>query len=176
MPLREFRGMTIAQLNAIDRDAFVDAVGFAFEYSPWIAKMAWDLRPFAGTDELFAAMLAVLDASPTDHKVGLIEAHPDLAGRVAREGRLTTASTDEQASAGLDELTDDERTHFDQLNTAYRARFEFPFIICARENDKHSILTAMAQRCANDRDTEIATALREIAKIARLRLNDAIKD
>jgi 2-oxo-4-hydroxy-4-carboxy-5-ureidoimidazoline decarboxylase len=167
--------MTIEQLNVADRDAFVAAVGFAFEHSSWIAEAAWEHRPFAGVDALHATMLAILDGAPDDQKVALIVAHPDLAGRVAREGRLTAASTAEQASAGLDALSNQEIAHFDALNRAYRERFAFPFVICAREGDTASILAALDARGKNDRATEVATALREIGKIARLRLLDAVE-
>jgi len=173
---RELRRMTIAELNAVDRDAFVAAVGFAFEHSPWIAASAYDRRPFRDAAALHGAMMAVLDGAPEDRKVALIDAHPDLAGRVAREGRLTAASTDEQASAGLDRLSAEERTRFDALNAAYRSRFGFPFVICAREHGKDSILDALKRRSRNDRGDEIAAALREIGKIARLRLDDTVKD
>jgi OHCU decarboxylase len=169
------RGMTIAELNGLDRDAFVATVGFAFEHSPWIAQAAWSRRPFASVDALHAAMLAVLDAAPDERNTALIAAHPDLAGKVAREGRLTAASTGEQASAGLDRLSAGELAQFDALNRAYRERFAFPFVICAREHDTASILAALRTRGANDRATEVATALAEIAKIARLRLLDAIE-
>jgi len=169
------RGMTIAELNGLDRDAFVAAVGFAFEHSPWIAETAWPQRPFANVDALHAAMLAVLDAASDDRKIALIVAHPDLAGKVAREGRLTAASTGEQAAAGLDRLSPAELERFDALNGAYRARFAFPFVICAREHDTASILSALQTRGANDRATEVATALGEIGKIARLRLLDALE-
>jgi 2-oxo-4-hydroxy-4-carboxy-5-ureidoimidazoline decarboxylase len=108
--------------------------------------------------------------------VALIEAHPDLAGRVAREGRLTPASAGEQASAGLDRLTPEEASRFARLNAAYRERFAFPFVICVRENTKASILDAIQQRVRNDRNVEIAAALHEIGKIAERRLKDVFAD
>src|SRR5271166_6521103 len=126
--------MTIAQLNAADRASFVGAVGFAFEGSPWIAEAAWERRPFADLDALVASMVAVVTESSEERRAALIVAHPDLAGRVARDGRLTAASRDEQASAGLGRLSPEEIDRFDALNSAYRARFGFPFVICAREN------------------------------------------
>ena len=152
------------------------AAGFAFEHSPWVAERAWESRPFASVTSLHARMVEVVDAAPEDRKVMLIAAHPDLAGRVAREGRLTTSSSAEQASAGLDRLTAEETARFDRLNSAYRAKFSFPFVICAREHDKASLLANLERRTENDRDTEIATALAEIAKIARFRLRDAIRE
>jgi OHCU decarboxylase len=165
---------SIAALNAADRATFVAAIGFAFEHSPWIAEAAWELRPFVSIDALHAALVAVLAAAPDELRIALIAAHPDLAGRVAREGRLTDASRDEQAAAGLDRLSPEEIARFDAANAAYRARFGFPFVICARENDTASILAALERRARNDRPTETAIALSEIAKIARLRLHDAV--
>ncbi len=165
---------SIAALNAADRATFVAAIGFAFEHSPWIAEAAWERRPFGDLDALHAALTGVVERAPDDRRVALIAAHPDLAGRVAREGRLTAASQDEQAAAGLDRLTAGELARFDAANAAYRARFGFPFVICAREHDQASILAALEQRAGNDRRTEIATALGEIAKIARLRLEDVV--
>ncbi len=166
--------MTIAQLNAADRATFVAQLGFAFEDSPWIADAAWERRPFADAGALHAAMLAVLADAPEERRVALIAAHPDLAGRVARERRLTPASSAEQSAAGLDRLSPEEAERFDALNGAYRARFGFPFVICAREHTTSSILAALAARASNDRTTEISTALAEIGKIARLRLRDAV--
>ncbi len=168
--------MTVCELNSAGCDEFMEAVGFAFENSPWIAQKAWERRPFASVDELHAAMVAVVEHAPEEKRIALIAAHPDLAGRVAREGRLTAASRDEQSSAGLDRLSKEERERFERLNQAYRARFSFPFVICARENTKDSILASLENRTRNDRAAEIATALREIAKIARLRLSDAVED
>jgi len=165
---------SIAALNAADRAAFVAAVGFAFEDSPWIAGAAWERRPFADAAALHAALWAVVANAPEDRQIALIAAHPDLAGRVAREGRLTASSRGEQAAAGLDRLSADEIARFDAANAAYRARFGFPFVICAREQDQASILAALERRAGNERTTEIATALAEIAKIARLRLEDAV--
>ena len=166
---------TLADLNASGREQFVAAVGFAFEDSPWIAERAWESRPFDSVMSLHSRMVGVIGSAPRERQVALIAAHPDLAGRVAREGRLTAASTAEQAAAGLDRLTTDEIARFDRLNAAYRSKFSFPFVICAREHDKASLLQNLEHRTANDRDAEIATALAEIAKIARLRLNEAVR-
>jgi 2-oxo-4-hydroxy-4-carboxy-5-ureidoimidazoline decarboxylase len=166
--------MTIAELNACSQGEFVEKIGFAFEDSPWIAQAAAGQRPFADCDAMHAAMVAIVTNAGNDAQVALIAAHPDLAGRVAREGRLTAASTAEQAGAGLNALTPEEIARFDRDNGTYRARFGFPFVICARENTKASILDAITRRGKNDRTTEIATALAEIAKIAKLRIEDAV--
>jgi len=167
--------MTIGELNAADPDAFVSAVGPAFEHSPWIARAAWESRPFRDAGALHAAMCDVVRNAPEERRVALIAAHPDLAGRVAREGRLTAASAGEQAAAGLDRLTPAEIAHFEALNAAYRERFGFPFVICARKHTKQSILDALERRAHNDREAEIAAAIAEICEIAHLRLLDAVE-
>jgi OHCU decarboxylase len=166
---------TIARLNSVERPAFVAAVGFAFENSPWIAEAAWEGRPFSGIDALLSAMMGVVRASSERRRVELIASHPDLAGKLAREGRLTASSRNEQAAAGLDRLSAEEISLFERLNAGYRARFGFPFVVCAREQTKESILAALERRAQNEREAEIETALSEIEKIARLRLQDALE-
>ncbi len=140
-----------------------------FEHSPWVEARA-DERPSSG--DRHADLMAVMyDATP-EEQLALIRAHPELAGKAAIAKELTDASAAEQASAGLDRLTADEFAHFHALNAAYRERFGFPFIICVRLTDKAGILAAMAARLGNDRETEVATALAEIGKIVKLRLED----
>jgi OHCU decarboxylase len=166
--------MTLDALNAADLATFVNALGFIFEESPWVAQRAWARRPFDDIGALHAAMCAVVTAAPLDERLALIRAHPDLVGRAARAGTLTPSSAAEQASAGLDRLDPEEAAMFDQLNAAYTARFDFPFVICVRENKKEAILAGLRERVHNQRDTEIATSLAEIAKIAGLRLAGAV--
>jgi OHCU decarboxylase len=163
-------------LNAMDQAAFVAALGGAFEGEPWMVAEGWHARPFASLNELVAALLDPVFAAPVERQVALIRAHPDLVGRAALAGTLTLASTTEQAAAGLDRLTPDEIAQFTQLNAAYRDKFGFPFVICARENKKESILAGFAARHANGREQEIATALGEVAKICRLRLRDMVHE
>jgi 2-oxo-4-hydroxy-4-carboxy-5-ureidoimidazoline decarboxylase len=165
---------SLSELNRLDRAAFVEAVGPVFEDSPWIAERTWEERPFASREALHAALCRTVESASADEQVALIRAHPDLVGRAARAGTLTPASTREQAGAGLDALSADEAARFDRYNEAYRARFGFPFVICARENRKESILAAFPVRLAHTRDEEVTAALREIARIARLRLADAV--
>ena len=138
-----------------------------FEHSPWVEARA-DARPSSG-DRHADLMAVVHDATP-EEQLALIRAHPELAGKAAVDGTLTEASAAEQASAGLDRLTQAEFDRFHALNAAYRDKFDFPFIICVRLTDKAGILAAMEMRLHNDRETEIATALDEIRKIVRLRL------
>jgi len=140
-----------------------------FEHSPWVVERAAARLPFA---DLHAGLMAVVqDASP-EEQLALIRAHPELAGKAALDHTLTDASAAEQASAGLDRLSPEEFGRFHALNAAYRDRFGFPFIVCVRLTDKAGILAAMQARLAQDRATEIATAIEQIGEIVRLRLYD----
>ncbi len=167
-------GLTLAQINAADHDTFVALLGWVFEGSPWVAAGAWAARPFSDRAALHRALCAVMWAAPLAQQIALIGAHPDLVGRAALAGTLTPESTREQAAAGLDRLTPAEQATFAQLNARYRETFGFPFVICARENKKENILAGFATRLGHSRADEIATALREIAKIAWLRLGEAV--
>jgi urate oxidase len=162
---------------ALDRPTFVARYGPVFEHSPWIAERAFDagLPDDAHTAEgLWRALCAVLHAASAERKQALVRAHPDLAGRLARAGRLTADSAKEQASAGLDALTDAERARFTALNEAYKARFGFPFIMAVKGRAKGEILAAFERRLANDADTELVEALAQIERIALLRLKDML--
>jgi 2-oxo-4-hydroxy-4-carboxy-5-ureidoimidazoline decarboxylase len=140
-----------------------------FEHSPWVEARA-DARPSSG--DRHTDLMAVVHEAAPEEQLALIRAHPELAGKAAVDGSLTEASAAEQASAGLDRLTQAEFDRFHALNAAYAEKFGFPFIICVRLTDKAGILAAMERRMANDRDTEIATALDQIGEIVRLRLED----
>ena len=159
--------MTGVDWNALPEAEFVARLHALFEHSPWVVARAAARRPFA---DLHAGLLQVLHAASADERLALIRAHPELAGKAAIDGSLTAASAAEQAQAGLDRLTAEEFARFHALNAAYRARFDFPFVICVRLTDKAGILAAMQARLANTRDAELATALDEIGKIVRLRL------
>ena len=166
--------MTLEAINRLPRDAFVEIFGPVYEGSPWISTQGWEARPFTSLDHLHHALSAVVENGPRDRQEALIRAHPDLVGEAARAGTLTRASTDEQAAVGLDRLSPAEIAEFDRFNRAYRERFGFPFVICARENKKETILAGFARRLGNSREEEITTALAEIAKIARYRLLDLV--
>ncbi|NJM06687.1 2-oxo-4-hydroxy-4-carboxy-5-ureidoimidazoline decarboxylase [Candidatus Gracilibacteria bacterium] len=168
--------MKLATLNQLAREDFVAAIGFVFEGSPWIADATWEQRPFASLESLHTALCMQLDAAPLEHKLALINAHPDLVGRAARAGTLDAASSAEQVAAGLNTLNAAEIALFDRYNAAYRERFGFPFVICARDNKKDTILAAFPQRLQHSRAAEIATALHEIRRIAWLRLGDVADD
>jgi OHCU decarboxylase len=117
----------------------------------------------------------VFRAASEEKRLGVLKAHPDLAGKLAAARRLTPESTSEQASAGLDALTDEERTAFTALNAAYTAKFGFPFIIAVRDHDKAGILAAFRRRADNSREDEFAEACRQVERIAELRLLDILR-
>jgi 2-oxo-4-hydroxy-4-carboxy-5-ureidoimidazoline decarboxylase len=168
--------VTLSELNAIAADEFVRKFGGVFERSPWIAKAAWGKRPFRNLQHLHEVMCETVRTASEEQQLNLILAHPDLVGRAALAGMLTHESTSEQASAGLNKLTPHEIATFQKNNEAYRDKFDFPFIICARLNKKEAILAGFEQRLNNTREQEIQTALAEIFKIAELRLRDLVRD
>jgi 2-oxo-4-hydroxy-4-carboxy-5-ureidoimidazoline decarboxylase len=167
--------MTLAQLNSLSREDFVRIVGPVFEYSPWIAEMTWPMRPFASVEALYTALCETVRGAGVEKQLALIRAHPDLVGRLALTGQLTKESSGEQASAGLDRLSPEEVALFQSNNVAYKAKFGFPFVICARLNKPEAILNGFKVRLQNSREQEIKTALEEIGKIAYLRLQDIVE-
>lgn len=159
------------------RGLFVERFGGVYEHSPWIAEGAYDAGLTAAEDTaagLNAALAAVLRAAAPERQMGVIRAHPDLAGKLAEAKMLTADSTAEQASAGLDRLTPEEKARFTALNDAYLARFGFVFIMAIRGRTKAEIIAGFERRLAHDRDTEIAEALTQIERIALLRLEQML--
>jgi OHCU decarboxylase len=169
------KAYTLAYLNSVPLEEFVALVGPVFEHSPWIAQATWGRRPFSSLEHLHRALCETVHSSSEEKQLALIRAHPDLVGRAALAGTLTQASTSEQASAGLDKLTDQKVALFQKFNQAYREKFGFPFVICARLNKKEAILDGFQIRLPHSREEEIKTALAEIEKIAYLRLKDLIE-
>jgi 2-oxo-4-hydroxy-4-carboxy-5-ureidoimidazoline decarboxylase len=164
--------ITLQEINALDQQSFVQVFAMLFEGPPWIVEEAWHRRPFADLDHLYQTFCIIMYEAPVERQVALLRAHPDLVGRAARAGTLSPSSTGEQAAAELDHLSPEEIATFDRLNAAYAGRFGFPFVICARENKKESILAGFAARLEHSREQEIAIALGEVAKICLLRLRD----
>ena len=165
---------SLADLNAMTTAAFCAAVGEAFERAPWVAEKAAALRPFATVTALHVAMMGVVQAAPAETRLDFVRAHPDLAGKAARAGDITDDSRREQASVGLDTLSDAEFDRFHRLNDAYKAKFGFPFIVCVRRHTRDSILMQFERRLPNDAAAELAAAMQEIAYITRLRLAERV--
>jgi OHCU decarboxylase len=160
--------------SLMGRDAFVAKFGGVFEHSPWIAERAHvrEMGPAHDTAVgLWSALARVFRAASEEERLRVLNAHPDLAGKLAAAKRLTAESSAEQAGAGLDALTDDERAAFTDLNARYLAKFGFPFIIAVKGLDKAAILAAFQRRIGNDRATEFDEACRQVERIARLRLD-----
>ena len=156
---------------------FVAKFGGIFEHSPWIAERAHGLELGPAHDSaagIHNALCRIFRTASQDERLGVLTAHPDLAGKLAQAKRLTAESTNEQAGAGLDALTDAERARFTELNTAYVDKHGFPFIIAVRDHDKASILAAFERRIGNARETEFAEACRQVERIAEFRLKDIL--
>ncbi|MEO6435921.1 MAG: 2-oxo-4-hydroxy-4-carboxy-5-ureidoimidazoline decarboxylase [Tepidisphaeraceae bacterium] len=160
------------RLNMMNAHGFVRTVGHVFENSPWVAERAFHLHPFKSVSDVQEKMCQIVRGGTEEEKVTLIKAHPDLVGRMAQP--LTLASQSEQAAAGLDRLSPDDRDAFNAYNDVYKEQFGFPFVICARENKKDAILAAFPRRLKHARGREIDIAIDEICKIANLRLLDVI--
>src|SRR5579859_1252006 len=166
--------MALQEINALDEDAFISSLAGLFEGPPWIVTQAWSARPFTSRKQLYQTLCSIMYQAPVEQQIALLRAHPDLVGRAALAGTLSPASTNEQATAGLDRLTLEEIATFQRLNQTYRDQFDFPFVICARENKKDSILDGFAIRLQHTHQQEIEIALGEVAKICALRLHDLI--
>jgi 2-oxo-4-hydroxy-4-carboxy-5-ureidoimidazoline decarboxylase len=166
----------VSELNEMSRGEFAGFLGGVFEHSPWIAQTAFAKRPFTNFEQLHRALCETVKNSGEEKQLELIRAHPDLVGKIALAGQLTKESTNEQASAGLNKLSPEEIDLFQKQNAAYKNKFGFPFVICARLNKKEAILKGFDLRLKNSREQEIKTALEEIFKIAELRLRDLISD
>ena len=163
--------------SQMDRTRFVEAFGGIFEHSPWIAERAFALELGPAHDSavgLHNALCRAFRSASREERLGVLRAHPDLAGKLAAAKRLTMESTSEQASAGLDALTDAERARFTRLNGQYVEKHGFPFIIAVRDHDKPGILAGFERRVANDSDTEFLEACKQVERIAELRLQDML--
>lgn len=173
MPVATTTRLSLAELNRLSREDFVAHLGNVLEHSPHFTARVAERRPFVSIEQLNAAFVESVQQASSQEQLSLLNAHPDLADRLVR---LTAASTHEQASAGLDALTPQELAEFQQRNQAYRERFAFPFIICARLNSKDAILAAFRARQGNSPEVELQTALVEVGKIAGLRIADLVSE
>ena len=163
--------MTLDEINGMDRAAFTQTLGAIFEHSPWVAERAWAARPFASIEALHAAMCAQVAHGGEGACLVLLRVHPRLADKAALRAGLTADSQDEQRSAGLDQCSPEELAQLQQLNSEYDRRFGFPFIIAVRGLGRQGIIEAMARRLQNSREEEFAEGLRQVERIARLRLD-----
>lgn len=168
------RKTSLDDLNSLEEAEFVRELGGIYEHAPWVAAAVSGLRPFGTLFALHEAMTEAVRKAPHQQRLALIGGHPDLAGKAARAGTLTADSTAEQASAGLNRLSEQEFSDFHRLNDAYRQKFSIPFIVCVRRHTKDSILGQFRLRLENDPEAEEEAALREIFRITALRLDQRV--
>ena len=163
--------MTVAQLNALGVNAFVDEIGWVFEHSSWVARRACKYRPFADLDDLHTHLVNEVAAASTPEKLSLLRAHPDLGARA----RISESSAKEQAEVGLDHLTPIEFARLHQLNEAYKSKFGFPFLFAVKGSTKLRIMQALETRLQATPEEEFQEALHQVYRIARFRLEEIIR-
>ncbi|WP_197019007.1 2-oxo-4-hydroxy-4-carboxy-5-ureidoimidazoline decarboxylase [Thioalkalivibrio sp. HK1] len=166
--------MTVDAVNALDETGFVSRFGDIAEDSPWVAEVAFAARPFADREAVIEAFAGALRNAAPALQMELLCAHPDLAGRAALAGDLARASAEEQAQAGLDRLSREEFDRFHALNDRYRRRFGFPFIFAVKGATKQAVIAAFERRIDNDIETERSTALAQVERIFRFRIEDRV--
>lgn len=165
---------TLDELNTMTPVAFAAALGEVFEYAPWVAEAAAHQRPFASLDALHRAMLAAVHRSPREQTLRFLCGHPELSVGAVRSGTLTSDSQQEQQSAGLGDLAQEQGEHLAALNQAYRMRHGFPFIACVRHYTCAGLFAELASRTERGTEQEFAEALRQIGFISRLRLSQRV--
>jgi 2-oxo-4-hydroxy-4-carboxy-5-ureidoimidazoline decarboxylase len=162
---------TLSDLNSFDQARFVEAIGWVYEHSPWVAERAWPARPFADLESLLTAMKGAVEAALPEEQLALLRAHPDLGTRA----RISTASTEEQAAAGLDQLNSEEFERLQRLNSAYRSRFGFPFLFAVKGSTKYDVLDALERRLHASPEEELQEALQQVYRIAEFRLRETVE-
>lgn len=170
---------SLSQINRLCPAEFSLAFGAVYEHSPWIAERAFALKPeggFASRAAVHAALVVTVQSASEAEKLTLLNSHPELAGKEAASGTLTSESTSEQASAGLTAMTAALVAELREYNAAYREKFGFPFIIAVRNNTQQAIFAAVTSRLGNTRAMEFNNNLMQVGEIARLRLLDIVID
>ena len=162
--------MTIDEINGLTHEDFIQRVGWVCEYSPWVSERAWKSRPFDSLSALHSALVHEITGASEDEKLSLLKAHPDL----GTKAKIAEASRNEQASAGLDQLTPEEFTELRSLNEAYKQCFGFPFLFAVKGSNKHEILASLRFRIHRTREMEFDEALGQIANIIRFRLETIV--
>jgi 2-oxo-4-hydroxy-4-carboxy-5-ureidoimidazoline decarboxylase len=164
--------LTLEEANQLDEDAFVDRFGSVYETSPWVAERSWSAQPFSSVGDLQETFESTVEEASEERTRELLKAHPDL----GEQTEMTDASEQEQASAGLDQLTPEQYEAFQRLNDRYQEKFGFPFIMSVSDESPETIRSAMEERVEHTTDEEFRTALDEVHEIARLRLDDMVDD
>lgn len=162
------RGEATVEVNQMNKEEFLQKVGWVFEHSPWVASGAWEVMPFESREDLLQTMIDIVQNAEESMQLALLRAHPDLGTRL----QMSEVSRKEQAGVGLDRLSKEEFEEFVSLNKMYVNTFQFPFIMAVKGQSKETILAAMKQRVHNSYEQEYNIALREVYKIAGFRLKD----
>ncbi|CAH0669116.1 unnamed protein product [Spodoptera exigua] len=168
--------ISISEVNSLSDEQFESVFANVIELWPNAAKEVKKQRPFQNVSVLCEAFQTYLEDIKVGDKLTILKLHPDLAGRLAARGQLTAESAGEQRAAGLEELTPEQMKLMDESNQRYKAKFDFPFIICARENKVQSIIEGLQRRYNNNREQEITTGINEVKKICKLRILDFVKN
>ena len=168
--------LSIENVNLLDYSDFKDKFGSVIEHCPFVAAGVWSSHPFLNRESLHSAFGTFLGALNKTTKLRVVRCHPDLAGKLAAEKLLSDESAREHKSAGLLSLSVDEKRSLTELNQTYKEKFQFPFILCVRENKKESIFREIRKRVNNDVESELENALAEVCKIAWYRIADLVKD
>lgn len=172
----EEKKLTLEKVNKMSYTDFIQVFGSVIEHTPLAAASVWSSSPFSDLPSLHRAFITFISNLNESSKSGLLRCHPDLAGKLAQSGQLSTESLKEQRTAGLLDLSDQERKNLTEMNDKYKQKFSFPFVVCARENKKQAILTGIRHRLDNGVLDEVECGAREISKIAWYRLMDLIHD
>ncbi|KAG7158948.1 2-oxo-4-hydroxy-4-carboxy-5-ureidoimidazoline decarboxylase-like [Homarus americanus] len=167
--------MQMSEVNAMNYEEFIAVFGNTVEHCSLCAAAVWRYRPFRDVRHLHDEICKFLDDLPLAGREGVLRSHPDLAGRLAKEGKLTQESQMEQRAAGMGDLTPKESTDLAILNFSYREKFGFPFVICARRNKKEAIMEGLKTRLNNSLEVEVEKGLEEVKKICSLRLLDLVE-
>jgi 2-oxo-4-hydroxy-4-carboxy-5-ureidoimidazoline decarboxylase len=165
---------TLAEINAMTPARFTDCFADVAEKAPWVADLAAKARPFSSRDAMIETFVKAVRNANSEAQLALLRAHPDLAGRAARAGAITADSHREQSAAGLDSLDPEEFVRFTALNERYRTSFGFPFIFAVKGATKQQILAAFESRLGNSPEVELATALSQVLRIIRFRLEERV--
>lgn len=161
----------VAEINALSAGDFISAFGDVAEHSPWVARHAAALRPFASREAMIKAFADAVQGASREAQLALLRAHPDLGTRA----RLTQDSSREQAGAGLSDLSGEELSRLDRLNGSYKTKFNFPFILAVRGASREQILSQLSARLANSAEDEFAAALAEVCRIFRFRIENRVE-
>lgn len=166
--------LSIAAINALSRDEFIQRLGGVFEHSPWVAEAAFAKRPFADVAGLHDAMLGAVRDAPFAGQLAFLRGHPELAGRAMVAGALTADSSNEQTRSGLTQCSPEEFAKLQELNAAYGKRFGWPFILAVKHLDRATIIRTFGERLSASAADEFEECMANIGKITRWRLDDLV--